>query len=484
MQLYDGEIPLDAFGTLIKNAILQHQRATGIPLEIIAPAAYAGATVAVQDCVDSQSPGFAPSPITAYAVIMANAVAGKDEGARPFLKPAIEFASFGRELRQSARSDLAADKLEWKIRIKQCTAKLEIALVEGDAEGVQRLKVELSELHRHPPSEAPSPRVLLSNASQFAAIRRLEQWSSILLYSMDGAPLLKKLHSDLDFITPGYGGDTITLNRANVDIEVLEPRISLLLGLQPALAAEHVSRDAGRADASGLNSRIHYSLVPPSPMYLGRAAQIYSRGDRQSVADDGSIQAFQERASICLQEAYLRRLAGQSRRVVPVTGEALNAFDDLRCWTKSLGSLNSFFADFRSHAERILVKAVRMAVATHAFNDVEGPLSGYAIYNAGLYAQWGVSQYLKLRESLSPLAQAERDSWVLRRALQRLMSGPSATVTRRTLFSSCDTQFSTRRFEAAFTHLVNLGAVRCLPGPGVRIDLRATLAQQAFATQI
>lgn len=444
--------PLKELGTVLAPAVIRHQVNTGVAIEMIASYARSIAHVCVQDLFDVQRPRCAPSPVSAYDLVSADASQGKDTASRPFIAFLRKYEEEQNELNAITRLDRLADTAAWKAEMRVLNKRLDQAASDGD--DLEALKVEHKRLMARRPDRAEDPKMIVDNVTPGAMENMIGAGSkSLFITSTEAGGLLNgRLGRSTDLLNNAW--DSTPIPKDRVDKErtfAVDYRVSAHLALQGPVLQSIFARTGHLAHGSGLTARMLLT-VPHST--LGNR---FLRSDQTSSFEE--IDVLGERVIALLRDGAARRQRGDARRVITFSEQAARYFDDTYNHIQANLGRGQILHDVAAHAGKSAEQIARIAVMLYGIEGREGPLQVDVLERARLLGYWHLDQFLALFGSGQPGDQRVIDGQVVGQALVAIASRGLGYIARGEVKKWCTTPLTTARFDQAMQLLIDQGHV-------------------------
>ena len=442
--------PLDAFPSVLRQAIEEVHRIDQAPIELIAMGALSQLSIVCQNRINVVRPGRDPSPVSLYLLNVTKSGDGKSVVDGNFLKHIKEFE---KEKAEAIDSDIARHTRDLEFHNSQksgLTARIRKAA--GDQTELAKLKREWDHLENKirllKSWQPPQTRWIYSNGS-FEGLRDALDGDrrSIGIVSYDAGGVLNgMLTSNMTELNDLWDGKDLSIKLSSKQIDARDPRFSMFLSLQQSELEWFLESRGQRGMGNGFLARFlfgkstsmlvqHRTAAKPAADSLGEVirkilrSDPYAAGNRLRLVLQGREEQYWVSYFDTLRlldrkipwmvemQPFVRKLPEQAARIAalfhyvdqhdtvfwadsePISGQALRGAIRLCDWF--MHSYKSYFTDDGS-AHREEVQRVADIVAEKLMDSYQ---------KANTFGRWGQKPTVNKDWRLSKVQPGALFSW-------------------------------------------------------------------------
>lgn len=360
-KVYDAVFfPIDVLPNLIRQAVLEAQTVSQAPVAMVAGAAFAAASLAVQTRWSIKRLGGLSSPCSVFVVTIAESGERKTTVDQMFLQAVRDFE---RERVQDLRDQdgfvTPPEKLKKKNR------RQGIRLLYADA----------------------------TPASVVVGLRDNSR-SGALCEDEGGRFFSSRLVTDLGLLNKLWGGNDIAVDRKYESFIVLSPRFTASLMIQPAIFQQAMERKGDEARGIGFLARclVSYPASTQGQRFIRdlpenlEALESFNARVKELLEDQQRL--FAPITGGCMPEGLIELTFS-----VEAQGEWERLFDAIECAIRPGG----YFCENRDYASKIAENIARMAGIFHAFEGYGGAqISLETLKAAAKVVLWYAREFVRL----------------------------------------------------------------------------------------
>lgn len=406
--------PVEALGRVLGAAVWQHHMNTRVSTDMIATFALGCAGGLTHDLTDLRRPNLAPSSTSLYVTVIAGTGEGKDTAIGPFMKPFTIVQSDAEQESKELVSTRYADMLEWKLVRKALEKELAQAL--SSESPTSEIKKRIVSHQRGALAMPAIPSILYEDSSPSGAKRGLCKWRSAVLADIDADNFFNRhMATDFAFINKGWQGSAMVIDRAREPrMSVPDPRLGLVLGVQPVPFMRFLRRRGVEAHDSGFTARFLTGL-PPST-----AGERMLTGFAQPT---DLVDAYVARGIDLLEESIAATRAKRPRRVVAFTSDAASEFVRLYNHIQHLMRWGNSLFNIRGFASKAAENIARVAAVLHVVDDLEDDISLDTLRRATCIIEWFTEQFQYIYTQAGVQPSVEHDAeWLLQNIVQACLA--------------------------------------------------------------
>lgn len=407
--------PTDALPPKIRDAVEEGIRAIQAPPALVASAALAAASHAVQTKFEVERLNGLKGPCSAYFLVIADSGERKSVAFNLYFSAAREFEEFAS----------------------------------------QKYKCVIS--------------TLVGDCSPAGAIAHMNQYSPSVCLCEDeaGRVFNSNLVNDLGLLNKAWEGSRITVDRKHEHISVLSPRCSLIWMVQPAIFEKFMERRGDNVRGIGFLARCN-PCYPEST----QGSRFIKPGPRDLVY----VNSFKQRCLDLLNDQVARFIPGATQKRFEYVTLTFS-FDAQIEWEKVFNDIElacaagGLFAQSRDYASKLAENIARMAGVFHAFEGHEGTeISQETLHGASRVVLWYAKEFLRLFTPPGPIDilndhALKLDNWLIEYAFRTgsytvaksflLRYGPNSLRNRDTLELAIQRLMETNRISHFPAHMLS-----------------------------
>lgn len=351
-----------------RNAVYECAGTVQAPLEMGAIAGLSAMAIAIQAGFDVRAP-YGPTRPTALAALSVGPSGERKDGLTSYFNYGLG------QLRRLLSRQYKEAHREWKVKHtiwKKKRKRIESAIDKRllADESIEFEEAQLQALQAHEPVEPVEIMLVLEDATPAALAEQMDKsGGSVAAVSPEGAAFLfGKTSENLALINTAWSGSPVVIARKKAgNIEILNPRLTCLILVQPSVIAEYMS--ARGAKSRGIGFWARFLICCP----------LSTQGYRPL---DGSVQPtkyrdeFAERIFELAKESMEIGLDATRERYVVALAKAA----DFR-WTEIANAIEvelrvgGRFEFAQDHASKLAENILRVAALLHIFEGFEGDIS-------------------------------------------------------------------------------------------------------------
>jgi putative DNA primase/helicase len=397
--------PVDALPRDMRDAVVGYQRYGQQPMELVASAAIATASLATQGLANIARDSVLIGPLSLNLLVIANSGERKTSADRRMARAA-------REWQDERREDMASEVSEAKARVTAYNAERDGILAKikkfAGAESVDKpdelasLRKGLEELEAQPPKEPVLPRLFYEDATQEAfGLRLAIGWPSASIWS-DEAGLVVGSHGMgddramrfLGLLNRLWDGDPFERDRTTTEsFKIKGRRLTACLMMQDVVLTKLLATSGGAARGVGFLAR--FLICRPSSTM---GTRLYREGDAGNAANAGFDHRIRELLDHPLPtEGEDMGLAAPVLYLSPKAKDHWVEFHDEV--EREIGSMGEYAA-VGDIAAKTAENAARLAGVFHVFeHGPDGEVSAETMDGGARIAAWHLYEARRLIES-------------------------------------------------------------------------------------
>ena len=435
-------------GAKMGDAVIQHHRNSGVPLEIIGPGALSAMAVACQNLLDVRRPNCSPSPTSLYMMVVAETGKGKDFGAAPFFSPILKYQARAEKEYKSEIEEFRKENRVWNLReMKVLKSLASVGLGCDDSD----LLNELRQIDESRPMLPKAPKVITSDTTSGAIVESLcTRWPATCSFTMEGGSFLNGMQGrSLPFFNDAWGGQSLSRDRVgkkNISIE--NPRLSLVISIQYAPLNRFLKRLGADGHEIGFLQRILLSCVDPF------IPNVYITGEKK---ETNLIEICSERCEELLMESEVAGYGDCERKVLEFSAGASLMYVDILNYFRSQSNLGQRYQSIAGYAVKAPENIARIAAILHKVDNLLGTISEHTLQRAYIIGHWHVEQFFAMYSDTAIESKDMRDSNRLMDVLQYARCMGNAVIPKTDLDFWCPPDLQGRKLKAALHGLIGNG---------------------------
>lgn len=363
----DESIPEEMIPPKMRELIYAFQQKTSAPIPTIFTCVLATLAVVHGGKIDVESWKGGRFPLNLFALIASGTGEGKTRAINAIMKPLLNYDSIIREQESINKNEYQAKFRRWSRELKAIEKDMDKAIKSDifDIEDVEeKLRIHLSEK----PTESSSSYKIISDASLSGLRDFLDKadGDSLLILNSDSARVFKEtlLKYGPEFCS-AWSAESFRIVKNRVNISVDNPRLSMLLMVQPSMIDGYFEDDH-EFRTSGLAARfITYfpdSIVGQKWRINGATSEYH-----QSIIDNWYASINKQ-----LNSSRLRHIScgNCEQELLTLSEESVRFLESafMRI-DKHLSIDNNDFSSIKDIAHRILEQSCRIAALYELFDD-------------------------------------------------------------------------------------------------------------------
>lgn len=352
--------------TLFSRAGIELARECQVSVDLAIITLLGAISLAAQGRHDIKMPYGSRKPLAAFIMV----VAGSGEGKTPLLDKALGIIrKLQREQRKAWRNRLytyQGEIEEWNTEHKVLTQAIYRKQTKGGTAQAERQ--ELREIHHRRPEPPREFRLLYEDTTPEALFMGLENATPSAALVTDEAEIffkgpMNRARGHLNSLWSG--GDTIITRATKDDIILDDPRLMLLLMVQPGVVARYMETQGQQARESGLLAR----FIVCNPLSV-RGNRTHSP-DAHPTSDDWE-QAEARLEALVRENLILAHAPEEPREEVTFTAEGSHYWSQVANEIEMQMAPGGYFQDCPDHGSKLAENIARVAGLLHLFESYEG----------------------------------------------------------------------------------------------------------------
>lgn len=352
--------PIEALPVLVRDAVVEVQSYVQAPIAMVAACALSNISIAVQGFIDVARDEKLHGPVALYLLSLAESGERKTTCDKAFSGGIIAYQTQATEDMADEVKQYRADK---KAHEAKCLGLLaEIKRLASKGEPTQEKEGEHQRLSRAEPQKPIVPSMLLTDATPEALLFSLaNEWPASAIVSDEGGAVFgghgmgrESAMRYLSTLNSLWGGGTQrTSRKTSESFNVVNPRLTVHIQIQPETLKEFLSRSGDLARGSGFLARF---LISEPASTQGK--RLYKLPPRTSHALDKFNERLTQILGVGVPFNERGELAPSLMRLSP---EAKAIWVEFHDTVEEQLNAGGEFADLRDSASKVADNAVRLA---------------------------------------------------------------------------------------------------------------------------
>lgn len=343
--------PLEAFPPIMRHAIREVSDCLEAPVPLAASAALGAVSLASQNFVNVQCPGYEPSSCALFLWTISESSAGKSEVERRFLRAILQFEEDERKAVEAEKSDFEADLKCWHDDDRELEKRYRKAKSADDKEA---LKLQRRQHAKAKPLERRARILRYTEMTPQQITEALDQFGAVGIMCADAGDVVKlETFRQTTLLNGLWSGESRRVGRVGGDRTTEAPRLTISMFLQESEFQDFIRQRGRAAVGNGLWAR----FLIAQPMSF--------QGSGSGVDDEHFLNQFNARIASILQQT----VPASAKRETLVLSK-----DAKRYWTCYRDGMKKAAGDLRRTAaeKKFLLKlaqqASRIAALFHYFS--------------------------------------------------------------------------------------------------------------------
>lgn len=407
--------PVMSLPQTLRNSILEVQRNTQAPLELVASSQLAAASLACQWHVVVRGIDGRTVPCGQIFIIVADSGERKSGVDRHSLLPFTEYDAEQLEKYDAAQKVYTAEWKIWDAEYRALIRKLE-KLTAKDTD-THNVKLAINALLQKEPQKPRRQKILYSDVSpQALAFGMYENSASVGIVSAEAGNIMSSsLFNNLSLINTLRDGDPITVDRRTSEsFTVNNGRITISLMLQSSAFKDFLAHKGDEARGSGFFARALFTPVVSTQgtRYRGLTPLSWEH-----------LPIFQGRITELLKRQALGELAGieQGETVVHLSPSAHAHMVDVYNTIEYNINPGGWLCNAKDYASKVMENIFRLAATLHFFSGEDGvEISSTTFEAAEEVVHWYAQKFVDIFTPPDSVSEAMQDVQLLEKWFKKM----------------------------------------------------------------
>ncbi|RQS04935.1 DUF3987 domain-containing protein [Burkholderia sp. Bp9002] len=345
--------PLETFPPIMRHAIKEVSDCLGAPVPLAASAALGAVSLACQNFVNVQCPGYEPSSCSLFLWTIAESSRGKSEVERRFLRAVHQFEESEENAVDAGKSRFAAELKFWQEDEKDLEKQYRKAKSVEEKERIKNQRLAHADTK---PQERRARVLLYTDSTPQQLTEALGQFGAIGLMCADAGDVVKigETFRQTTLLNGLWSGERRRSGLVGGDRATKAPRLTVSMMLQESEFRAFVEQRRGRA-AVGNGLWARFLIAQPSSLW----------GTPSDNADEHYLDEFNARMTRILEQAVP---SGAKRETLTLSKDAQLYWKCYRdAMKKAAGDLRRTTAE-RNFLLKLAQQASRIAALFHYFS--------------------------------------------------------------------------------------------------------------------
>lgn len=354
--------PFDALPPRLFDAVMAVGNTTKAPYEMVASLALSVGAECCQGGFDVEMPQFGSVPLGVNLCVIAESGLGKTQVLKALRKPVRDFENKLRERFKAAAEEAKVRTEAWETIKAQIHKSIRKATERG--RDTAPLETRLLHHEREKLPVFPMPNLSYSDATPVALKMGLAKWSNAALVTDEGSSFFDgRMSRDWGFLNQIWDGSSITLDRADstVSCKIEEPRLTLVLAVQPRAFEAYVAKAGEKLRDIGATARFLFCKPPNN---LGLRFRNQWEGDYS-----GGLVGFYQRCHELLAESVHESSPAKGKKLLRLDSMACPRFIDHSNYIESGQQQFCWLNQASDHASKVTRNTLKVAAILHLYGD-------------------------------------------------------------------------------------------------------------------